>query len=277
MSLKLVTPEQVRNRRELIMVYGVAGMGKTRFVTSLTERFGEIIYIAIDEGSENLDSVLPQYRDRIHVYRPDWQNPLEDAGAIANTDWQKLHPGAKTIVIDTFSTWTWFVLQYITNKGMFSTKRVTIGEGTPLSTALPDVGEYGGVHAQIRQFVSLIFNNQKAMNVIFVCHTDPPEGGSAGGPATVGKKMTTWLPARFKTVLRLDQEVSNVIEKGAIVRTSKHVVRAAAHGDYIARINEASAGGNPIPVTYLNNDPINFWIAYDNLVLPKEAPLVESL
>lgn len=271
MSLQPVQRDLVNVRRELIMVYAVAGNGKTRFATSLTDRFGEIIYISLDEGSENLDSVLPKYRDRIHVYRPEWKNPLEDAAEIATTDWKKLHPNAKTIVIDTFSNWTWFVLQYITNKGMFSNKRVVIGEGTKLHTALPDVGEYGGVHAQIRLFISLLLTQQRDMNIIMLCHSDPPEPGrGAGGPSTVGKKMTEWLPARFKTVIRLDREVSNAIQGGTVVQSSKFVARCAPHGEWIARINEANEKGNPIPYVVLDTDPVNFWVKYDATVLPKE-------
>jgi hypothetical protein len=272
MSLEHIDKNRVQGaRRELILVYGIGGEGKTRFVTSLTPRFGEMIYIAIDEGSENLDSVLAKYRHRIHVYRPEWKNPLVDAGEIASTNWKLKHPEAKTIIIDTFSTWAWIVLQYITNHGMFSTKRVVIGEGTILQTALPDKGEFGGVHAQIRNFLTQLFNNQRDMNVIMVCHSDPPEPGrGAGGPSTVGKKMTEWLPARFKTVIRLDREVQNTVQGGTIMPVSKFVARSAPHGEWIARINEASERGNPLPYVVLNVDPVNYWETYDAAVLPKK-------
>jgi hypothetical protein len=271
MGIVAVDSAVVNEPRERILVYSVAGNGKTRFVTSLTERFGEIIYIAIDEGSESLDSVLPQYRGRIHTYGLEGKNPLEDAGAIVYTDWKKLHPNAKTLIIDTFSTWTWNVLQYITNHGMFSSKRVVIGEGTKQATALPDVGEYGGTHAQIRLFLTNLFREQKDMNIIVVCHSDPPEAGRGkGGPSTVGKKMTEWLPARFKTVIRLDREVTNSVVGGAVVEQSKFVARCAPHGEWIARINEASEKGNPMPVVPLQINPNHFWVGYDNLKITKE-------
>lgn len=268
MGTRAVDPSVIKEPRERILVYSVAGNGKTRFVTSLTERFGEIVYIAIDEGSESLDSVLQKYRGRIHVEALDGINPLEDAGAIVHTNWKAKYPNAKTLVIDTFSTWTWNVLQYITNAGMFSTKRVVIGEGTQQATALPDVGEYGGVHAQIRLFLTNLFNVQRDMNIIVVCHSDPPEAGRGkGGPSTVGKKMTEWLPARFKTVIRLDREVSNAVVGGAIVQTSKFLALSAPHGEWIARINEASEKGNPMPSYPLNIDPNNYWVRYDELKL----------
>ena len=272
MGLKEADPSVVREPRERILVYSAAGEGKTRFVTSLTERFGEIVYVAIDEGSESLDSVLAKYRDRIHAVVPEGINPLEDAAAIVHTNWKAKYPNAKTIIIDTFSTWTWNVLQYITNQGMFSTKRVVIGEGTQQATALPDVGEYGGTHAQIRLFLTNLFNVQRDMNIIVVAHSDPPEAGRGkGGPSTVGKKMTEWLPARFKTVIRLDREVTNGIVNGAVVQKSQRIALSAPHGEWLARINEASETGNPMPSVPLNIDPNHYWVRYDALKMPKEA------
>ena len=272
MGVTPVDASFVSEPRERVLIYSVGGEGKTRLATSLTDRWGESIYISIDEGSESLDSVLPEFRSRLHVYRLDGINPLEDAGAIAHTDWKKLHPGAKTIIVDTFSTWTWNALQYITNQGMFSSKRVRIGEGTKQETALPDVGEYGAVHAQIRMFLTNLFNAQKDMNIIVVCHSDPPEAGRGkGGPGTVGKKMTEWLPSRFKTVIRIDRDVSKSVANGQIVETSRRIAHCAPHGEWIARINEASEKGNPMTVVPLAVNPKHFWVTYDNLKMPKEA------
>lgn len=268
MGLKSVDPSVIKEPRERILIYSVGGEGKTRLATSLTDRFGEIIYIAFDEGSESLDSVLPEFRDRIHVKVPEGINPLEDAAAVIHTNWRAEHPNAKTIIIDTFSTWTWNALQYITNQGMFSNKRVKIGEGTKQETALPDVGEYGGTHAQIRLFLTNLFNVQRDMNIIVVCHSDPPEAGRGkGGPSTVGKKMTEWLPARFKTVIHLDREISNSIQGGNVVQQSKRIAYCAPHGEWIARVNEASEKGNPMPAEVLGVNPKPFWVKYDNLKL----------
>lgn len=257
-GLIAVPADRVQERKERILVYGVGGEGKTRFVTSLPEVFGEIVYIALDEGNENLDSVLPQYRSRIHVVTPKWENPLAEAEEISKTNWKAHYPEAKTIIVDTFSSWAWRALQYITDNGMFSEKRVKIG-----NVALPDVGEYGGTQAQIRTFISNIMRFQRDMHIIIVCHSDPPEAKrGAGGPSTVGKKMTEWLPARFKTVIRLDREVTNDIVKGAVVQTSRFVARSAPHGEWIARINENSSTGNPMPTVLLNVDPRNYWDDY---------------
>jgi hypothetical protein len=276
MALQTLSPEVATQRRDIILLYGDAGSGKTRLATSLTERFGEIIYFALDEGSEGLDSVLEKYRGRIHVVKPTWENPFVDAAEIASRDWRKQFPTAKTIVIDTFSNLTWKLLSYCTNMGMFSSKHVEIGTGTALRASLPDRGDYGGTHAIIRNFVVQILNQQKTFNIVFVCHQDHPDTDDAGnrlpgGPATVGKAMTTWLAARFKSVIRLDREIENKIVAGKVEIITKIVARTAPHGSFIARINEAGEKGNPIPVVPVAVDARNFWEMFDRHFYQEEA------
>jgi hypothetical protein len=259
--------EHTPTPRELILLYAAAGGGKTRLATSLPARFGEIIYFALDDGSEDLDSVLHKYRPRIHVIKPDFNDPIVDAGKIAVTDWRKQFPEAKTIVLDTFSNLTWKLLNHVCEKGLFQAKHNSVGTpGTPMYTALPDKGDYGGVHGIIRNFVTAIIKNQPGMNIIMVCHQDTDKdelAGTVGGPATVGRAMIEWLPARFKTVIRLDRTVENAVVNGAAIQKTKYIARTSPHGAWIARINEASETGNPIPYIVLNVDPINFWIEKD--------------
>jgi len=272
-GLEDVTPEQVAERIERIAVYGPGGVGKTRFVTSLSERYGKIIYIALDEGGENLDSVLPQYRDRIYVKRPTGKDQMVIGGAIATTNWKLKHPDAKTIVIDTFSTWSWKALQQITDEAQFSEKRITIGEGSGLATTLPDKGEYGGVQGQIRSFLSQLYFNNRDMHIIVVFHEDPPEGASKGGPSTVGRKMTAFIPSRFKTVIHLSTETQNVVGAAAVTQVTQPVAYFSNHANFIARLNEANITGNPLPRMAVPIDPKSVWEKYDSVVLvqPKES------
>lgn len=262
--------EYVPTRRELILGYAAAGGGKTRLFTSLPERFGDMVYFALDDGSEDLDSVLHKYRPRIHVIKPEFKDPIADAGKIAVTNWQRDFPKAKTLILDTFSNLTWKMLNHVTEKGMFQAKHNSVGTpGTPMYTALPDKGDYGGVHGIIRNFVSAIIANQPGMNIIMICHQDTDKddlAGTVGGPATVGRAMIEWLPARFKTVIRLDRAVENAVAGGQVIQKTKYIARTSPHGAWIARINEASETGNPIPVTVLNVDPINFWNDHDRLL-----------
>jgi len=270
-GLEDVTPEQVKERIERILVYAVGGAGKTRFVTSLTERFGKAIYIALDEGAENLDSVLPQYRDRLIVKRAVGPDQMVIGGEIATTNWRAKYPEAKTIIIDTFTTWAWKALQQITDEAQFSEKRITIGEGSGLATTLPDKGEYGGVQGQIRSFISQLFLNNRDMHIIVVCHEDPPEPGVKGGPSTVGRKMTAFLPSRFKTVIHLASKTENVTDKGGVRQVTRPVAWFSNHADYIARLNEANIAGNPIPSVVVPIDPQPVWAQYDAAVLAKET------
>lgn len=269
--LQQVTPAQAN--RELILVYGAPGAGKTRFVTSLPDRFGKIAYVAADEGSESLASVLPQYRSRITVFKPDWKDPLVEAAEIYLTDWKK--KGFDTLEIETFTRFTFGWLDEIVAKGLFQEKRNTVGTpGKPGFIALPDKGHYGGVHAVIRNFITNLINQQPEMNILLTCHqalNDSDEKGHViGGPALTGRAMIEWLPARFSTVIRLDRMVKPVLKGGKMENEVKILARMAPHGAWIARRNESGAEGNPLPVVELDVDPINFWTAYDNTRPGKE-------
>ncbi len=276
--LQPLSKEAVARRRDLVLCYADAGAGKSRLVTSLTERFGELIYFACDEGSEGLDSVLEKYKHRIHVVKPTWENPFVDAAEIASRNWKKEYPNAKTIIVDTFSTLAWRLLLYCTQKGMFSDKHVQIGVGTGLSQSIPDRGDYRGTYGIIQNFVVQVINQQKDFNIIFVCHQDQPDidddgNKIPGGPTVVGKKMTTWVPGRFKTIIRLDREITNNIVAGKVEIKTKVIARTAAHGSFIARINENSEQGNPMPVVPLNIDPVNFWEVFDKNFYTSEEPI----
>lgn len=277
-GVELIAKDSVRSLRDLILIYSAAGNGKTRLATSLTERFGRIAYIALDEGSENLDSVLAKYHDRIDVFRPKWKNPIVEAFEIAENDWKA--EGYDTIIIDTFTNLSWNLLFYVTNQGMFQKNHVMIGDiGKPGRMAMPDKGDYGGVQGIIRNFVTTIFKQNPEMNIIFVCHqaTDDESAlGAIGGPATVGRALIEWLPARFKTVIRLDRKLlKGTGDDGALTQEVKLLARTAQHGAWLARLNENSETGNPLPSTELEIDPVNFWEKYDKVKTQKDTTTYE--
>jgi len=259
--------EHVPIRRELMLLYGVAGVGKTRLATSLPERFGDILYVAVDEGSENLDSVLEKYRSRITVIKPNMQNPLVDAGEIATTDWAKKYPKVKTLVIDTFTNLSWRVLNFITEKGLAQANHKSIGvPGTSSFASLPDKGDFGATHGVIRNFITQLIAQQPTLNIIVLCHEDvvtDDATGTIGGPATVGRAMMTWVPARFGSVIRVTTKVENSIEKGVLSQKTRYVANTVPQGAWISRINENNEKGNPMPQTVLDVNPINFWNLYD--------------
>jgi hypothetical protein len=271
MALEVYTPK----RRELILLYGAAGRSKTRSATCLTERFGDILYFAIDEGSEDLDSVLEKYRKRITVIPFSRSaDPIVDAGMIASVNWKLRYPNVKTIIIDTLTTLSGIILTHATNKGLFQSKHNSIGvPGTDTYLALSDKGDVGGTHGILKNFITQIIAKQPDMNIIMICHEAIKENehtGTLGGPATVGTALVDWLPTKFKTIIRLDVESENVVSGGAVVKKTKYVARTAPHDNWIARINENSETGNPMPKVVLNVDSRNLWETFDSNFLPKE-------
>ena len=253
-------------KRELILGYGAPGSGKTRMFTSLPERFGKVAYIAIDEGSESLASVLPKYRERITVFRPTWDDPIVEAAEVSNTNWSE--EGFNTLILDTFSNMTGKWLDFSARKGYFQKANYIGTPDKPGFHALPDKGHYGGVHGIIRNFVTDIILKQSTLNIIFICHQqliadEENKSHTIGGPALAGRAMTEWLPSRFSTVIHLDRKVRVKIDKGERTEDVKVVAWMAPHGAWIARRNEAGEMGNPLQSCELNVDPINFWSLYD--------------
>jgi hypothetical protein len=262
--------------RELALIYGIPGSGKTRLATSLPERWGKIAYFAFDKGSEKLDSVLPQYRDRIDVFKPSWKDPILGAAEIELTDWKKL--GYDTIELDTFTTLCRAWLRNVTDEGHFQEKRNYIGTpGKPGFVALSDKGHYGGTATIIQNFIDGLIDKQPEMNIICICHEylrekDKDGGGSVlGGPATVGKASLEWLAAQFSTVIRMDRSQETTFKDNIRGEKTVLVARMAQHGNYIARRNESGSGGNPLPKLVLDPDPINFWRKYDETSPQKES------
>lgn len=275
MALKQVTPEAVA--RELILIYGSPGSGKTRLATSLPERFGKIAYFAMDDGSEALSSVLSQYRDRITVFRPEWGDPMVEAVELTHTDWKA--KGFTTLIVDTFTAYTQKTLDHIVHKGLAQANHRGMGNpGTPAYTALPDMADYGMTQAVIRNFIANLFNHQRDLNILLICHqtldrNEKDDKASLGGPATVGRAMVEWLPSRFSSVIRMDRIARQVAKGGKVETETKLIARMAQHGVWIARRNEAGKDGNPLPSLELDVDPKNFWVEYDkNRPTVKETP-----
>lgn len=267
-SLRKIEPGSARALRELILIYGIPGSGKTRLATSLPERFGKVAYFAFDKGSESLASVLDGYRTRIDVFKPDWKDPIVGAAEIELTDWKKL--GYNTIILDTFTTLSKQWLNFVAQEGHFQEKRNYIGTpGKPGFVALPDKGHYGGTATIIQNFIDGLIDRQPEVNIICICHEylrekdEKGHGSVLGGPATVGKASLEWLAAQFATVIRMDRKIEPTFVNNVRGEKTSLIARMAQHGNYIARRNESAAGGNPLPKLTLDPDPINFWKAYD--------------
>lgn len=267
---------------ERIIAYSMPGFGKTRLITSLPERYGDIGYFAMDKGSYQLASVLKKYQfnedgsRRIHVLRPKGDDPIQNFTHFAITDWrnQQAADGSypfknmKTLVVDTYSALMTAVLGHIANTGMVNQEsHFTIGiPGEPGSRKIPNRGDYNGAANISRGFVDDIFDNNDDMHIIFAMHEDPPsvdeKTGVAhvGGPSHPGKVMQAELPSLFPTVIRLIRKP--LLQPNGSV-TSQVIALTDSHGQYLAKLRENNTEGNPMPEVILDVDPINFWNLYD--------------
>lgn len=272
--MAVVQGSEPSTRYERILIYADPKSGKTRLATSLPDRFGEIIYIAWDPGTEQLGPVLPQYRSRIHIIRSVSEpnkpyTPDKDAFQIALNDWSKPYPNAKTIVWDHMTATAEDCLQAVADSSQFSQQHVSIQAG-PGKLNLPMEGDYGAVHGIIDRLTTFLF--RQPMHLIILCHAATAElkdgTGAIGGPATIGKASVRKYAGRFDTVIRLGRKLDGDKNK------------FTAYTDNHARIWTAGIrsrlASNPIPSFDLSTDPRNFWHIYDQHFLNQEVEPVTA-
>jgi hypothetical protein len=276
MALKIGSP--TAERFERILIYGDPKTGKTRLATSLTGRFGDILYVASDPGADGLASVLGNYRDRIRCVSPATatptvqDNPHRDAFLIACNDWIGKPPvewkgkePIRTIVWDTMTATASDILSYVATSGQFSDK-AHIGLGQPGGVEhqkLPMQGDYMATHNIISRLVDFLF--KQPLHLIVVCHAvydEPREGGNVeGGPATAGKATVRSFPGRFDTVIHLTRRAGGAQSTGT-GPNSAVTAWTERHGIWSAGIRSGHAV-NPMPKLDLEPDPNNFWREYD--------------
>lgn len=255
-------------------IYGRPKVGKTRFALSLPERYGEIVYVGWDPSSERLDSVLPQYRNRIHLVqsRPEpgkAYDPRMDAFLIARENWQKRWPQVKTLVWDTFTATALDTLTAISDSGSFSASaHITLGQrGSVDFQTVPMQGDYGAVQNALDRIVTFLF--QQPLHLFLICHegyTESTEAGAKtliGGPYTVGRATISSFPGRFPTVIRLTRQTIGYGNDAKVAITAW----TETQGPWVAGIRSQHLQ-NPIPIVKLEADPINFHKSYEHFFLP---------
>lgn len=269
MALQIMKPGTGGPRPERILEYGRAGVGKTRFGLSLTPRFGDIIYYAADENSEDLASIDPSKRSRITVLKPRGDDPIQNFTEFCMHNWQADFPNAKTLVVDTYSKVAEDAIQYSANTGAVTAeKHFQIGDVKKGGQIIPNRGDYLAIESISKGFLSLLFEYQRDMNIIFIMHedlkVDEKAGTAFGGPSHPGRRMQDIIPATFNTVIRLTRET--ILVPGKSVPDTVVVANTANTGAYIAKIRENDeTQGNPLPKVILGKNPVNFWEQYDAL------------
>jgi hypothetical protein len=268
--LKMMRPADIdAAQKERIIIYGRAGIGKTRLALSLPEKYGKIAYYAADQNSEFLTSISPSKRGKILVVKPEGDNPTALFMQFCMTDWKKIDPEIGTLVVDTYTKVALDSIRYSANSGsMTAEKHFVIGDPNAGGQTIPNRGDYLAIESLSRGFLDMLFARQKGMHIICLCHEDVKlvEGVHAvGGPAHPGRAMTEYLPAQFNTVIRLIRE--QVLIPGDSTPSEVVIAVTENDGKFVAKVRTSNEGAaNPLARVVLDRDPTTYWSTkYDPL------------
>ncbi len=269
-TLRIMRGQDISQKTvERIIIYGRAGIGKTRFGLSLTERFGKIAYFAADKNSYLLDSISRKKRERVIVFNPEnVVNPTSLFMQFAMTDFAAIDPEIKTLVVDTYTKVAMDAIAYSANSGsMDREKHYIIGTPGKGGQAIPNRGDYQAVDSLSKGFLDMLFDKQAHMHIIFLCHEDVKiieNVHAIGGPAHPGRAMTEYLPAQFSTVLRLIRE--QVLVPGEAYPRDVVIAIGEGDGKFISKVKtENETGPNPLARVALEQDPTSYWVKYDTV------------
>lgn len=264
-----LVPPTPRPKRFVALGYGAPGTGKTRWATAYPDSWGEGIYLAVDNDASTLDSVLKQYRDRLHVYGFDGASPIDNMNQFAIENWRKVHPKANVLIVDTLSRASKKMLTYAAKNNIFPAKeRIIFGPKTAeIAQGLPMPGDYGGTQYLVRNWIDALFRHQSDMHIILLCHEyqwfpdkdDPATAKAFGGPDTIGSAIVKDVAAEFPVVVRFD--VDHVTGLDGVSR-GKFTAITAMSGMFTARIKEGEEKGNPMPKVVLAPNPQNWFTEY---------------
>ena len=180
-------------------------------------------------------------------------------------DWRKVDPEIRTLVVDTFTKVGWDSVTYSANTGsMDREKHYVVGVPGEGGVAIPNRGDYQALDALGKGYLDTLFDKQRDMHIIFLCHEDVKVIGNVarGGPSFPGWTMGEYMPGEFSTVVRLIKETQLV--KGSEMPEDVVIAIGENDGKFIAKVrtNNESAPNKMARVT-LNRNPLNWWEAYD--------------
>jgi len=253
---------------ERIIIYGRAGIGKTRLALSLTPRFGKIAYYAADNNSEYLTSISPEKHNRIILAVPQGDDPILAFTKFCMHDWKSTDPEIKTLIVDTYTKVAMDAIRHSANSGSITNeKHYVVGDPKNGGQTIPNRGDYLAIENLSKGFLDLLFTHQRDMNIIFLCHEDIKlvEGAEAvGGPAHPGRSMTEYLPAQFSTVIRLIRD--KILLPKHSVPTDVVIAIADNDGKFIAKVRtQDETHPNPLGRVILDRDPSPYWEFYDKV------------
>lgn len=276
MGIRDVTGE-VAIQKFLGAFYGNSGEGKTNLATAYPDEWGRGLYFALDPDAHRLESVMPQFRDRLTVLKFDGDDPISNMSSIVTDPLDKFYPGHGVVIVDTLTTGAKAMLQDAANRKYFKGKEgdghITFGpKDAAITQAIPSISDYGGAKWLVENWLNLLVANvAPKYHVIVLCHEDydspkkeeagRPDIHAIGGPATFGRKLLSEFPVWFPTIVRLAAKSRTDLNNRT---TTRFYAYASKQGDYIARIREGLEGGNPMSVVELNRSGRNWWDLYVN-------------
>ena len=264
--------------KERIMVYGRAGVGKTRFGLSVPESWGKIVYYAADKNAWQLRSISREKRDRIRVIRPHGDDPTALFMQFCMTDWKAEDPEVGTLVVDTYSKVALDSITYTANTMTLDReKHYVVGELGKGGIAIPNRGDYQGVDGLSKGYLDMIFDTQKDLHILFICHEESKQLASdapvVGGPQHPGRQMIDYLPAQFSTVIRLVRD--EILVPGADDVQPVVIAITENDGKFVAKMRtDDEESPNPIAKRVLERNPSHWWNEYEALTSGQNAPTV---
>lgn len=290
MALTLFNAQDRSQKRERIIIYSDPGLGKSRLMLSLTERYGNILYYAADDNSEFLDSISEEKRKRVFVVKPTGDDAIVNFQEFCEHDWAaeegrelpdgRVIPKFGTIVVDTYTAITERTLQATAEQGLAGAEKHFYIESPNGRLTIPNRGDYRGNDSLSMGFLDTLFDKQRDYHIIFGCHETlkyVEEVCVGGGPAHPGRRMLKELPARFNTVIRLIRDTVEVQEPEYHL---ENVVIAVTENDgqFIAKVRTSDEEQpNPLARVILERNPINFWRQYDAIYAPETVQAQEAI
>lgn len=258
--------EIAEHSKERIMIYGRAGVGKTRFGLSVPDDWGRIAYYASDKNSWLLRSISAEKRKRVHIVRPKGDDPTALFMQFCTMDWPE---DIGVIVVDTYTKVALDAISYSANSlSMDREKHYVIGVPGAGGIAIPNRGDYQAIDGLSKNFLDVLFDKQSDKHIIFICHEESKqvEGMAAvGGPQHPGRQMIDYLPAQFSTVIRLIRD--EIVVEGAEDVTPVVVAITENDGKYVAKLRtEDEEAPNPLAKRSLERNPSSWWLEYEKVV-----------
>jgi len=253
--------------KERIMIYGRAGVGKTRFGLSVPESWGRIAYYAADKNSWLLQSISKSKRNRVKVMRPRGDDPT---ALFMQFCMMEFDDDIGVLVVDTYTKVALDSISYCANSlSLDREKHYVVGEIGKGGIAIPNRGDYQGVDGLSKNYLDMLFDRHPDKHIIFICHEEskplPDGSGSVGGPQHPGRQMIDYLPAQFSTVIRLVRD--ELIIPGEEDVSAVVVAITENDGKFVAKLRTSDEeAANPLARRVLERNPSSWWLEYEAAV-----------